>query len=160
MLTCKFENGEQTSLRHVTITVLVIKDGKILLGKRRKYKGKPILEFGKWGLLGGFLNRNETSLQAARREVLEESGWEIDDLVLFRINDNPDRPNENNRQSVDMIFFARGIKKIGDFDEEVSELQWFDLEHLPPVDEIAFDHANNIDLYKRYLKERFALPIF
>ncbi len=58
MLTCIFENNNKTSLRHVTVNAIVIKDNQILLGKRGKFKGKPIPEFGKWGFRRKFLGRD------------------------------------------------------------------------------------------------------
>lgn len=158
MITCTFENNNKTSLRHVTVNAIVIKNNQVLLGKRGTSNGKPILESGKWGLLGGFFGRDENLIQAVKREVLEESGWEISDLKLFRINDNPNRPKED-RQNVDMIFIAKAVKQTGVSDEEVSRLQWFDFDKLPAKEEIAFDHGDAIELYKKYLREKFPLPV-
>lgn len=158
MITCSFENGGKTSLRHVTVNAIVIKDNQVLLGKRGTYKGKPILEFGKWGLLGGFLGRDENLIQALKREVLEESGWEIDNLQLLRINDNPQRPQED-RQNVDVIFIAQAIKQVKTSDEEVKELKWFGLDQLPPKEQIAFDHGEALDLYLKSCREKLKLPI-
>ena len=155
MITCYFENSNKASLRHVTVNAIVIKNNQVLLGKRGTFNGKPIPESGKCGLLGGFFNRNENLVQADKREVMEESGWEIENLQLFRINDNPNRPHED-RQNVDIIFIANAVKQTKTSDEEVSELQWFDLDKLP---EIAFDHGDAVDLYKKYLKEKFQLPV-
>jgi len=158
MITCYFENNNKASLRHVTVNTIVVKDEQILFGKRGTLNGKLIAESGKWGLLGGFFDRDENLIQAAKREVMEESGWEIDDLKLFRINDNPNRPMED-RQNVDIIFIANAIKQTGKSDEEVSHLQWFDFDKLPAKEEIAFDHGDSLELYKKYLKEKFLLPI-
>lgn len=158
MITCSFENGNKTSLRHVTVNAIVVKNEKILFGKRGTFNGKPILESGKWGLLGGFFGRDENLIEAVKREVMEESGWKIDNLKLFRINDNPHRPHED-RQNVDIIFIANAVKQIKTSDEEVSKLQWFNLDKLPPKDEIAFDHGDAIELYKKYLRKKFSLPI-
>lgn len=158
MITCTFENGNKTSLRHVTVNAIVVKDNQILLGKRGTLNGKPILESGKWGLLGGFFGRDESLIVAVKREVMEESGWKINNLKLFRINDNPNRPMED-RQNVDIIFIANAVKQTGLSDEEVSHLQWFDLEKLPKKEEIAFDHGDSLGLYKKYLKEKFTLPV-
>lgn len=155
MITCTFENNNKALLRHVTVNAIVVKDNQILLGKRGTFNGKPILESGKWGLLGGFFNRDENLIQAVKREVMEESGWEIDDLKLFRINDNPHRPMED-RQNVDIIFIANAVKQTGKSDEEVSRLEWFDFDKIP---EMAFDHGDSVELYKKYLREKFALPI-
>jgi len=158
MIKCEFENGNKASLRHVTVGTLVIRDGKILLGKRGTLNGKPLSEFGKWGILGGFMDRDEKLEETAKREAMEESGWEIDNLKLFRINDNPNRPKED-RQNVDFIFIAEAIKKTGINDEEVSNLEWFDLDNIPSKEEIAFDFFEGIELYKKYLKEKFDLPL-
>ena len=158
MITCTFENKNKALLRHVTVNAIVIKDNQVLLGKRGTFNGKLILESGKWGLIGGFFDRDENLIQAVKREAMEESGWEIDNLKLFRINDNPNRPRED-RQNVDIIFIANAVKQTGKSDEEVSHLQWFDLDKLPVKEEIAFDHGDSIELYLKYLKEKFPLPV-
>ena len=74
MITCQFEKGHKANLRHVCVNALVLKDNQVLLGKRGTVKGEKILEFGKWGLIGGFLDRDETLEEGLKREVLEESG--------------------------------------------------------------------------------------
>jgi len=157
MITCVFENNNKTSLRHVTVNAIVLKDNQILLGKRGTLNGKPILESGKWGLLGGFFDRDENLAQAVKREVMEESGWEINNLQLLQINDNPNRPRED-RQNVDIIFIAKAVKQVKSSDEEVKELKWFDLDKLPPKELIAFDHGDSIDLYLKHLNEKMTLP--
>jgi Ca2+/Na+ antiporter len=149
------DNNNKAFLRHVTVNAMVIKNNQILLGLRGTLNGKPISESGKWGLLGGFFNHGENLIQAIKREVMEESGWEINNLKLFRINDNPKRPMED-RQNVDIIFIANAVKQTGVSDEEVSKLQWFDLDKIP---EMAFDHGDSIELYKKYLMEKFSLPV-
>ena len=158
MITCVFENNNKSSLRHVTVNAIVIKGNQILLGKRGTLNGKPILESGKWGLLGGFLGRDENLTQAVKREVMEESGWEINNLQLLRVNDNPKRPKED-RQNVDIIFIAEAIKQVKTSDEEVRELKWFNLEKLPPNELMAFDHGDAIKLYIKYKERSIKLPI-
>lgn len=161
MISCTFEGGNIASpgLRHITVVVIVYREHKILLGLRGTKNGKPILEAGKWGPLGGFLDRDETMQECARREVMEESGWEIKTPQLFIINDSPNRPMED-RQNVDMIYIAEATIQSGTHDEEVKELRWFDLDNLPPDDHIAFDHALAIRLYKKHQITPLALPIF
>lgn len=153
MITCTFENGNQNSLRHVTVGCLVIKDGKILLGKR----AEGLLEAGKWCLLGGYVDRDETTEEAGIRESMEESGWVVENLRLLRVNDNPDRPHED-RQNVDFIYIADAKEKMGEPDWESAELRWFPLDELPPSSDIAFDHEDSIMLYKKFLTEKFPLP--
>jgi 8-oxo-dGTP diphosphatase len=154
MIQCTFENGNQNSLRHVTVGCLVVQNGKILLAKR----SPKLLEGGKWCFLGGYVNRDETTAQAGIRETMEESGWEVTDLKLFRVNDNPNRPHED-RQNVDILYLAAAVKKTGEKDWESDDVQWFALDDLPPADQIAFDHLNTIELYKKYLKTPFPVPV-
>jgi len=154
MVTCTFENGNQNSLRHVTVGCLVLRDDQILLAKR----AEGLIEAGKWCLLGGYMERGETAAQTCNREVMEESGWSIRNLRLFRINDNPDRPHED-RQNVDFIYIADAVKQTGEHDWETEELSWFRLNALPSANDFAFDHLDSVELYKKYHFELFDLPV-
>lgn len=62
-------------------TVGVIKDGKILMGRRR--------DNGKWTNAGGHLDPGESPLDGAVRELYEETGLKCDpkDLVHLRTED-------------------------------------------------------------------------
>jgi len=153
MISCEFEDGNKASLRHVTVDTVVIKDGKVLLVKRNK----KLVEGGKWCLVGGYMERDETITEAAAREAQEESGWKVKNITLLRINDAPHRPAED-RQNVAMVFFCEADEKVGDADWESDEQRWFELDNLPSEDQIAFDHHDNIRLYQKYLKEKFPLP--
>ncbi len=153
MITCEFEDGGKASLRHAVVDCIVLQDNKVLLAKR----SPKLTEGGKWGLVGGFMDRNETIKEAIQREIYEETGWEIDGLTLLSIIDTPNRKNED-RQNVCFLFFCNGIKQTGKPDWESTEIKWFDLKDLPPEQELAFDHAQSIQLYKKYIKEKFSLP--
>lgn len=146
-------------MRHVTVNALIVDDGKVLLGLRGTIKGKPLMESGKWSLIGGFFEHGETLEQAIRREIREESGFEVQDLTLFRIKDNPHRKGED-RANVEFVFTAHPAKKIGESDEEVQKLQWFSLDALPPEQTVAFDHYSDLELYANYVKSPQKLPIF
>src|SRR3972149_761645 len=127
MLKCLFEDGNETSLRHLVVDALVLKDNKILLVKRI---GK-LLEGGKWGLVGGFVGRDETLKEAVAREILEETGYKVESVTLLTIRDNPDRPKED-RQNVSFVYFCTATEKTGDTDWESEEQQWFSFDQLPP----------------------------
>lgn len=154
MINCTFENGNKASLRHAVCDVLVLQDGQILLGKR----SPKLSEGGKWGLIGGFMERDETIAEGATREVYEETGWEIKNLTLLWIRDNPQDKRED-RQNIKFIFFADAVKQTGQPDWENDALQWFPLDDVPPAEALAFDHADSIAAYKEYLKDRTPLPI-
>jgi 8-oxo-dGTP diphosphatase len=158
MINCEFEDGGKSSLRHAVVDTIVIKEGKVLLVKRGAFSGKPILESGKWALIGGFMERDETIKETAAREIMEETGWEIENLKLFRIIDDPNRPAED-RQNIAFIVIAEAKQKNEAISEEVQEIKWFDLDKLPSRDQLAFDHADSLELYKKYLKKKFDLPL-
>ncbi|MDD3284410.1 MAG: NUDIX hydrolase [Patescibacteria group bacterium] len=155
MINCEFEDGNKTSLRHVTVNAIVVRDNKVLMGKRGPVS---VLEIGKWGLPGGFMERDETLKQTIKRETQEETGWIIKNLELLTIIDNPNRPAED-RQNLSFVYIAQADKKVSEIDGENLEIRWFDLDSLPEKELIAFDFYENLQLYKKYLKEKFTLPI-
>lgn len=156
MITCTFEDGTPVSLRHAVVDTIIEKDNMVLLVKR-----SPTLhvEPGKWCTPGGFVDRGETLSEAATREVREETGYTISDLHLFRINSSPNRPHESERQSIDCVFLARAGEKESTPDWEVTETRWFSLDELPEKKDVAFDHYDNLMLFKKWREEKFALPL-
>jgi ADP-ribose pyrophosphatase YjhB (NUDIX family) len=162
MIKCTFEDGGTGELRHATANAIIVKDGKILLNKRGQTYGggKPLIEAGKWSLIGGFMKRDETIEQALRREVKEETGMEIGSLKLFHIKDNPDREHDADRQCIEFVFIAEAKTEYTGSDEEVEKVQWFGVDDLPAKETVAFDHYRDLMLYKKYLKESIPLPYF
>lgn len=154
MITCTFEKGSKTSLRHVVVHAIVEMDGKLLLEKRTG----DLLESGKWALPGGFLERDETAAGGILRELKEETGWEGEIISLFRVNTNPRRPHED-RQNISLDFLVKPLKKTGTPDGENSKIEWIAIEKLLPLSEFAFDHGESIGYYLNYRKKHFSLPI-
>lgn len=143
MLTCTFEDGGTGTLRHVVAQAVVVKDNQILLERRAEH----LVEGGKWALPGGYVDLNETVEQAIAREIREETGWEVTDIILLSIFDNPDRPNDAGRQNISFNYVCKATQQTGESDAEVTELQWVDVSDLPPQDTIAFDHYKVIQQY-------------
>jgi ADP-ribose pyrophosphatase YjhB (NUDIX family) len=145
MITCKFEDNSDAALRHVCVDTMVFNDkGQLLLVKRT---GK-LIEGGKWGLTGGFVDRDETLVQAVEREAMEETGWKVKDVTMLRVKDSPDRPFDADRQNIAFTYYCTATEKTGEKDWESDDVQWFDLTALPAREQIAFDQAEDIDLYK------------
>lgn len=68
----------------VGIGVLLLKEGKVLLGKRKGSHGA-----GEWALPGGYIEFGESFENTTRRELLEETGLtDIGDLSLASISNN------------------------------------------------------------------------
>jgi 8-oxo-dGTP diphosphatase len=154
MINCEFEDGGKVSLRHAVVNSLVLKDNKILLVKR----SAKLLEGGKWGLAGGFMDRDETLKEAAEREIFEETGWRVKNIQLLTIIDKPSSQRED-RQNISFVYFCTATEKTGEADWESDEQKWFPLTELPAKESIAFDHAECIDLYMNYLSNDLSLPV-
>jgi 8-oxo-dGTP diphosphatase len=142
MINCTFENGRRASLRHVVVHAVVEKDGALLLVRRAPH----LLEGDKWGLPGGFLDRDESLSDGVLRELREETGWDGQVSALLRINSSPDRPGED-RQNVALDFVVTPLQRIGEPDEESSAVEWVPIDRLPPLHTLAFDHGDTVHLY-------------
>lgn len=64
--------------------IIVVKNNEILLGKRKNCFGA-----GSWGLPGGHLEYGEKLIDAAKRELEEETGISNAHLSLISIVDDP-----------------------------------------------------------------------
>lgn len=142
MIACIFESGSRAALRHVVVHAVVEREGALLLVKRAAH----LSEGGKWGLPGGFLDRDERLIDGVLRELREETGWAGEVQRLLRINSRPDRPHED-RQNVAFDFVIAPVKQAGNPDHESSAVEWVPIPRLPPLASLAFDHGDTIRLY-------------
>jgi ADP-ribose pyrophosphatase YjhB (NUDIX family) len=124
-----------------------------LLVKRASH----LSEGGKWGLPGGFLDRNETIADGVRRELLEETGWTGRVVTLLRVNSRPDRPRED-RQNVAFDFLIEPLEKQGEPDAESSEVEWIPIEQVLLLD-LAFDHMETVHSYLDYRRQPVTTPV-
>jgi 8-oxo-dGTP diphosphatase len=153
MITCAFENGGRAPLRHVAVHAIVEKDDSLLLVKRAPH----LSEGGKWGLPGGFLDRDETLADGVLRELREETGWEGRVVNLMRINSRPDRPRED-RQNIAFDFIIEPLEKRGQPDAESSDVQWIPFARVLSLD-LAFDHMDSVRAYLDARRHAVAMPI-
>ncbi|HON18711.1 MAG TPA: NUDIX hydrolase [Salinivirgaceae bacterium] len=131
----------------VTVDIAVIVNNyevnHILLIQRGKEPFK-----GMWALPGGFLDMHETLLEAAHRELFEETGLTIDQLEQFKTYDALDRDPRHRTLSTVFIGFLKGTLPTVSAMDDAQNAQWFRIAALPPL---AFDHAHIIeDIKKRY----------
>lgn len=139
MIECTFERGHQAQLRHVVVDALLIQNNQVLLTRR----ADRLRAGGKWAIPGGFMDRDETTLEAVMREVLEETGYTCEVQSLLTVLDKPERRGDD-RQNVSFVFVAKAITKVQEPDDEVTAVEWFALDALPPESEMAFDHLEII----------------
>ena len=157
MITCTFENGNiaYPGLRHVTIGAICFNDkNEVLLVKRSEKFSRP----GTYTLPGGFLDRDETTTEAALRELQEEGGYSGEVVGLFHVNDNPGRPKED-RQNVDFVYLVKMGEGSFAANDEITSAEWFDKNSLPPEDEFAFDHRKTLLKFFEYQEHPFLLPL-
>lgn len=89
-----------------------------------------------WGYCGGSLEVDEKAEDAARRELLEETGLVAESLELFGVYSGPELhyvyPNGDEVSNVDIVFLCRKFSgKLKCQEEEVRELRFFPADALP-----------------------------
>jgi len=132
----------------ITVDAVIFKDLKssatILLIKRKNDPFK-----NQWALPGGFLEENESLKMGAKRELLEETGVEVELLKQLKTYGSLNRDPRGRTISIAFIGKVKNgvIIKAGD-DAKASE--WFRLNELP---ELAFDHSKIIKDAKKYLRD-------
>jgi len=118
----------------VGVGVMILKNGKVLLGKRHIDPEKADSELhgeGSWTMPGGKLHFGEELEEAAFREVLEETGAKIDKEKLELISLTNDIVKD--AHFVTVGYLSRDIDgeiKVMEPDE-ITEWRWFGLDNLP-----------------------------
>lgn len=157
MIVCRFENGGEGKLRHVTVSAVIVNKEKnrVLLAKRA-----PSLPNGNlWCLPGGYLDRDETTMQGVLREVYEETGYQTHIVSLLRLIDVPTRPKED-KQNVEFAYVVEAETQKKDKDTETSEIKWYDLDKVPDEKDWAYDHFETFSWFRKWLKKEISLPVF
>lgn len=114
------------------VGVMIIKEGKILLGLRNSNKEKASSELqgqGTWTMPGGKVEFMEKLVDAAKRELEEETSLKATKLDLLCISDDM----TNTAHYVTVGFIVReytGEAKTME-PETILEWKWFDLNDLP-----------------------------
>jgi 8-oxo-dGTP diphosphatase len=111
---------------HVGVAVIVVKDGKVLLGKRKNSHGA-----GTWQFPGGHLEFNESIEACARREVFEETGIKIKNIRLGPYTN--DIFHEEQKHYITLFVIAKydsGRLTLKE-PEKCDAWNWFEWSHLP-----------------------------
>ena len=109
----------------VGLGVMVLKDGKVLMGKRKSSHGA-----GEWAWPGGHLEYMESFEGCARRETLEEAGIEIQNIrLLFLGNLKHYAPKQYVHVQL-VADWKSGEPQVLE-PEKLERWDWFDLHDLP-----------------------------
>jgi 8-oxo-dGTP diphosphatase len=134
--------------------VMLLKDGKVLLGRRHDdpEKADSLLHgAGTWTMPGGKFEFGESFEDGAKRELMEETGIVLDKVKVVCVSNDM----VEDAHFVTVGFFSEyfdGEPRVMEPDE-ITEWGWFDLDALPsplffPTDRIL----ENYRLNKLYVK--------
>ena len=133
------------------IGVMILKNNKILLGKRNddpKKASSALHGEGTWTMPGGKLHFGETFEQAAQREVMEETGMKVNKIKVISLTNNI----ISDAHFITIGFLCEdflGEPEIREPDE-ITEWKWFELDNLPKP--IFFPSQGVLD---NYLSNKF-----
>lgn len=115
---------------------------ELLLIQRRNEPCK-----GKWAFPGGFMNIDETTADAARRELKEETGLVVEDLRRVGVFDAVDR---DPRERVITVAYYTILDKPAEVSglDDAAQAKWFLLTELP---DLAFDHKEILQAAKQLM---------
>ena len=104
---------------------------------------------GRWAFPGGFLKMDEDADTGARRELMEETGFEAGSITQFGAFTDVDRdPRERVITIAYMALVRKGSVQGGD---DAADARWFPVSTVPPL---AFDHDRILRIALERLKEQ------
>lgn len=109
----------------VAVAVLISRNGQVLLGRRVNDPGR-----GQWTLPAGFIDAGEDPREAARRECFEETGLDVEIKDLLDVFYGREHERGAHILIVYQAQILGGQLKASD---DVDAVDFFDLEHLPPL---------------------------
>ena len=123
------------------VACIVVKEDKILLTKRSSL----LIEENKWCLPGGGIKKWEKSVDAARRELREETGLTVKKIKFLFVHEELVR-----RLKIHANVFVFEIRSSGKIKTnfEVCDYGWFSRERIEKMS-LAFNHK---DILEKYFK--------
>jgi 8-oxo-dGTP diphosphatase len=133
----------------LTVDVALVTVGpspKVLLIRR---KHDPFA--GRWALPGGFVDESERLIDAARRELKEETG--LDHAELEQLHTFGDPGRDPRGWTVSVAYLARVVPDLLQprAADDADEVGWFSLTEPPPL---AFDHADILARVRTRIADR------
>tara|TARA_Y100000310_G_C20527666_1_gene736870 strand:- start:41 stop:487 length:447 start_codon:yes stop_codon:yes gene_type:complete len=138
----------------VGIGIMLLRDNKILLGKRHedpKKADSALHGAGTWTMPGGKVDFGETIENAAKRELLEETGIKANSIDLISVSD----------EILEDVHFVTNGFICNDFEgeakvlepNEITEWKWFNIHEVPekiffPSEKVLQNFLNK-EIYKK-----------
>lgn len=102
-----------------------------------------------WALPGGFVDMDETLIEAAKRELSEETGITDVDLKQFYTYGDLNRDPRGRTVSVVYYSFVNQDKANAVAGDDAADTYWFSIKNLP---QLAFDHEIIINELNNFLQ--------
>ncbi|MGA2417742.1 MAG: NUDIX domain-containing protein [Candidatus Staskawiczbacteria bacterium] len=116
---------EEKQRPKVGVGVMIFKDGKVLMGKRKNVNGA-----GEYAWPGGHLEIGESFESCAKRETMEEAGIEIDNVRFLRLMNFFKSPDRHYADIGLMADWKSGEPKAME-PEKCEGWGWYDIDNLP-----------------------------
>ncbi|MFV0290849.1 MAG: NUDIX hydrolase [Mangrovibacterium sp.] len=110
---------------------------------------------GNWSLLGGFLQTDESSDDAAARIVQITTG--LNDLYMEQVQVFAQPKREENTRVISIVYYS--LIRLAKYDDSLLKqygAEWFALNELP---DLIFDHAEMIDLSLTRLRQKASIKL-
>lgn len=107
-------------------------------------------EKGKWSLMGGFVQANESADEAAKRVLAATTG--LNDVFLEQVSAFSSPAREPSERVISIVYFA--LIRIDRFKKNrpaTVGAKWWSINNLPPL---IFDHAEMIDQALKKLQQK------
>lgn len=125
----------------VGVAVLLEENGRVLLGRRKRgaYAGF-------WCIPCGYVEWDEDIRDAARREMLEETGLTVEVGEVFAVHSNF---HDRSRQTVGVWFRGRIVGGDLQPGDDLDEVEFFPFDRIPalafPTDEVVLSSLRSTD---------------
>ena len=125
----------------ITADGIIINDDEIVLIKRKNDPFK-----GKWALPGGYVEYGESTEEAVKREVFEETGLKTNISKLVGVYSDPSRDPRGH--TITVVYLLNALDWEFRAGDDASDVKLFKLQNLP---DLSFDH----ELIIKEVKKRF-----
>lgn len=138
------------------VGAIIERDGKILLVKENKAAAK-----GKWSHPAGWIDIGENSIDAVKREVKEETGFDFEPKNILSIYVLVKQELSDLHHAIKIIFTGHIAENQGEYiTDEISETKWFTPEEIENMDLNTLRDKDIKTMVKDYLAgKKYSLDI-
>ncbi|MFH1510717.1 MAG: NUDIX domain-containing protein [Candidatus Woesearchaeota archaeon] len=130
--------------------ILIIRENKVLLGKRHDKRNNELHAEGTWTCPGGKQDYQEKMIDCIKREVAEETSLVLAEAEVISVSD--DMVHDNHYVTIGFLATKySGESKVME-PEKITEWKWFSLTELPykvyPPSKKLIDNYLNKETYR------------